>query len=385
MKSQSIFSFLSLIFGVLLTFSLNAQDDVSADSTGYPGDGFSLEGALDLFKESESLEDFEKKLNAEDNSVNNLDLNEDDEVDYIRVVDNKEDKVHAIILTVPLNEKESQDVAVIEIEEQGEENTILQIVGDVDVYGEETFVEPFEEEAKSDGKGGPSANARIARVVVSVHFWPCVRFIYRPSYVVYASPWGWRVYPTYWRPWRPHPWRVHHSRVVVHRHHYHRVPTHRVVHAHKVYTPHRRTTTVVRTKTTTVRTTSTVKRTTTTNKATTTNKKATTTNRNTTTNKAATNKKATTTNKTSTQQKASTNNKATSGNKSTTPQNKANSTNNKSSTNKSTQPKTSQQKSSQQKSSQQKSSQQKSSQQKSSKKGGNRGGRKSGGGKGRKN
>ena len=50
MKSQSKFSIFSLLLALLTTFSLTAQDDVSADSTGYPGDGFSLEGALELFK-----------------------------------------------------------------------------------------------------------------------------------------------------------------------------------------------------------------------------------------------------------------------------------------------------------------------------------------------
>ncbi len=370
MKSQSFYSLLSLIFAFLFTFSLNAQDDVSADSTGYPGDGFSLEGALELFKESESLEDFEKKLNSEDSSVNNLDLNEDGEVDYIRVVDNMEDKVHAVILTVPMSEKESQDIAVIEIEDQGKENTILQIVGDEDVYGEETYVEPYEEEAdESDGKGGPLANARIARVVVSVHLWPCVMFMYRPAYVVYVSPWGWGVHPAFWHPWHPSPWHVYHSRVViVHRRSFRRVHTHRVVHAHRVYTPHRRTTVVVRTRTTTVRTSHTHKRTTSAKKTTTANRKTNANNKNNT----RTNQNKSTSGNRSTQQKSS-QQKSSSGNKNT----QQRSSQQRSSQQKSTQQRSSQQRSSQQRSTQQRSSQQRSSQQRSSAQrsgGGSRGG-----------
>ena len=289
MKSQSVNNLFCLIFAVLFSFSLNAKDTVSADSTGYPGDGFSLEGALELFKESKSLEDFEKKLNSEDNYVNNLDLNEDGDVDYVRVIDNMDDKAHAITLQVPLNDKESQDVAVIGIQEEGKENAVLQIIGDADVYGEETLVEPFEEEAKSDGKGGPSANARIARIVVNVYFWPCVRFIYHPTYVVYVSPWRWHYYPSYWRPWRPHPWRVCHTYRVRYHRHYHVTHTHRVTRAHRVYTPHRRTSTVVRTRTTTVK-----KRTTVVNKKTNTaNKKASVANQK----ASAANKKASTANK----------------------------------------------------------------------------------------
>lgn len=332
MKSQSVYNLFSFIFAVLVSFSLNANTNVSADSTGYPGDGFSLEGALELFKESKSLEDFEKKLNSEDNYVNNLDLNEDGEVDYIRVIDNMEDKSHAITLQVPLNEKESQDVAVIGIEEQGKENAVLQIIGDEDVYGEETLVEPFEEEAKSNGKGGPSANARIARIVVNVYFWPCVRFIYHPTYVVYVSPWRWHYYPRYWRPWRPHPWRVCHTHRVRYHRHYHVTHTHRVVHAHRVYTPHRRTTTTVRTRTTTVRTVKKSKVSVANQKAKTANKKASVANKKATT----ANKKASVANQKATKanQKAKTANKKANvaNKKATTANKKANAANRKANT-----------------------------------------------------
>ena len=51
------------------------------------GDDFSLEGALAMFKKANSLEEFEKLLNEENNHVNNLDLNNDDDIDYIVVED----------------------------------------------------------------------------------------------------------------------------------------------------------------------------------------------------------------------------------------------------------------------------------------------------------
>ena len=52
-----------------------------------PGDYFSLEGALELFKKSSSPEEFERMLNDEDSKVNNLDLNGDGDIDYLRVID----------------------------------------------------------------------------------------------------------------------------------------------------------------------------------------------------------------------------------------------------------------------------------------------------------
>ena len=242
---------LSFLLSLCISFTLSAQDIDTADSTGLVGDHFSLEGALALFKKAESPENFEKLLNEEENKVNNLDLNEDGKIDYIRVIDNMEDDVHALVLQVDVSANEAQDVAVIEIEKQGSENALLQIIGDEDVYGEEVIVEPFEEQVEMDGKG-PNADLHVTRVVVNVWFWPSVRFMYRPAYRVYVSPWGWNRYPRYWRPWRPLTWRayhVHHVRVF--RPHCRVVRTHRVVRAHRVYTPHRRSSKVVRTRTTT--------------------------------------------------------------------------------------------------------------------------------------
>ena len=234
------------------TSSSSSATTIIADSTGLPGDHFSLEGAIELFKKSNSLEDFEKKLNKENSDVNNLDLNEDGKVDYIRVIDNMDNDVHAIVLQVPVNEVESQDVAVIEIEKNGEEEAMLQIVGNEDLYGEEDYVEPYETKVEGS-KRGP-APAEVTRIVVNVWFWPSVRYIYGPRYRVWVSPYRWGYYPNYWRPWRPRPWRVHYTRCAVYRPSYRVVTTHRVVRAHRVYTPVRRSSTIVRTKTTRVTT-----------------------------------------------------------------------------------------------------------------------------------
>jgi hypothetical protein len=144
MKTLRISPLLGAFALLLFSSPLFAQSEMEADSTGLPGDNFSLEAAIELFKKSDSPEDFEKRLNSEGNDVNNLDLNEDGEIDYIRVVDNMEGDVHALALQVAVSEKESQDVAVIEIEKQGAENAILQIVGDEELYGEQTIAEPFE-------------------------------------------------------------------------------------------------------------------------------------------------------------------------------------------------------------------------------------------------
>ena len=241
---------------LLLAQPLLAQSDEVAE-TGFAGDHFSLEAALELFKKSSSLEEFEELLNTESEGVNNLDLNEDGEIDYIRVEDNVDGDVHAVVLQVPVSEEESQDIAVIEIEKTGAESAILQILGDEDIYGETTIVEPVGEEVEASGKGGPSADYQFNYVVVNVFAWPCVRFVYTPGYRPWRSPFRWRTYPRWWRPWRPAPFRTYRTRVVVYQPRYRVVRTHRVVRAHRVYTPRRRSSTVVRTRTASVRTTKT--------------------------------------------------------------------------------------------------------------------------------
>jgi hypothetical protein len=249
MKTHSLFFTFSFLGAMLLSVALPAQDYNPADSTGLPGDHFSLEGALDLFKKSQSLEEFEKLLNTEDNHVNNLDLNEDGKIDYIRVVDRIDGTAHSIVLQVPVSQKESQDVAAIEIEKNGAESAVLQIVGDESLYGKQVTAEPSDESddpgVKRGGRGGPAWEMPPMGIIVNVWFWSPIRFIYRPAYVPYVSPWYWGYYPGFWHPWRPYPWGWFHARVRPYWAHYRVVNTCRVTHAHAIYVPHRTTSTIV--------------------------------------------------------------------------------------------------------------------------------------------
>jgi hypothetical protein len=230
-----------------MTFAQGAEVVNLQDSTGMPGDHFSLAGALQQFKEATSLEDFEQRLNTEANGVNNLDLNQDGETDYVRVEDHVEGNSHAIVLQVPVNETESQDIAVIELEKNGESSALLQILGDEEVYGEQVIVEPTGDDVEKSSGRGPAMPeiSYLPAVVVNVWGWPTVRFVYAPAYRPYVSPWKWRHYPGWYRPWRPAPWRRHYVRCAPFRVHYRPVTTHRVVVAHGVYRPHRHTSVVV--------------------------------------------------------------------------------------------------------------------------------------------
>ena len=229
------------------------------DSTGLPGDNFSLQGALAMFKQASSIEEFEKLINTENKNVNNLDLNGDGEIDYIKVIDKSEKDAHAFVLQVAVSENENQDIAVIELEKTGDTTAILQIVGDEEIFGEQTIVEASDEGDEmynnTDAKdNGPSTVfLEFNRIVVNVFLWPSVRFVYRPAYVPWVSPWSWRHYPGWWRPWHPLAWHIYHPRVFVYRRHCAVVYTHRVVVAHRIYTPYRTNSTIVRTRTTVAR------------------------------------------------------------------------------------------------------------------------------------
>ena len=219
-----------------------------SEETGMPGDHFSLHGALEMFKKAGSVEEFEKYINEQDNGVNNLDLNEDGNVDYISVYDNQDKEAHAIVMQIAISEDEMQDIAVIEVEKTGKDYAILQIIGDEEIFGEEIIVEASdgnEEEFEylPPAKGGLSDNTdfRSSIIVVNVWTWPTVRFIYSPVYKPYRSPWHWKHYPTWYRPWRPLTWHVFHPFALRHRHAgFRTVTTHRVVTAHRVYSVHRK-------------------------------------------------------------------------------------------------------------------------------------------------
>lgn len=206
-------SFISIAFVCMLMMANNLfAQQASTDSTGLPGDNFSLQGALQMFKESKSLEEFEKKLNTADNHVNNLDLDGNNSIDYIRVIDKKADgDSHAIILQDVVSKTESQDVAVIEIQKTGKETAMLQIVGDKELYGDSVYVEPVDQsELKSGQKGPASAVNGLRFIIVNVWFWPCVPIMYDPYYVPWVSPWSWGYYPGWWNPWYPMGWRFYH-------------------------------------------------------------------------------------------------------------------------------------------------------------------------------
>ena len=223
---------LNCLFAVLIIPGLSAQ--YNTERSGYEGDYFSLEGTLEMFKDSRTIRDFERKLNTRDQWINNLDLNYDGQTDYIRVEHRRQGKLHIIILQALVNQYETQDVAVIEIEQVNRQEAILQIIGDEDLYGEEVIVEPIAGYADSR-RGYQSDYGEF----VNVYYWRAVQDILRPQYTVYTSPYRWQYYPTWWNSWRPVTWNVFQPRIIVYRRPYRVINRYRIIRARNFYRPYR--------------------------------------------------------------------------------------------------------------------------------------------------
>ena len=216
MKKFIITSILVALFSTSMT--VKAQD-YQEEYLGLPGDNLNLYAVMKLFQESKTLEDFERNLNDQNSNINNLDLNNDNLVDYIRVMDNIDGDVHNIVLQIAVSKRENQDVAVFNVMRFNNGQVQIQLTGDEELYGRNYIVEPiFDDggETPNPGYTGNDQNLTYVRTTtVEIAAWPVVRYIYLPSYRGWHSSWYWDYYPSYWNPWRPYYWHYYYG------YHYH--------------------------------------------------------------------------------------------------------------------------------------------------------------------
>lgn len=223
---------------------------------GLPGDNLNLYAVMKLFQESKTLEDFERNLNDEKNRINNLDLNGDNYIDYIRVIDNVDGNVHNIVLQVPVSKNEAQDVAVFTVERLSDGQVMIQLTGDEDLYGRNYIIEPIFDESVNGETPNPGYTGNVTNVYgrnvtiirttpVQIAAWPVISFIYSPSYIVWHSGWYWGYYPSYWHAWHPFYWHYyygyHYNMYDVYYGYYRRWDNHRYAHWNDNYYNNRRT------------------------------------------------------------------------------------------------------------------------------------------------
>jgi hypothetical protein len=182
MKQRIVISCLLLLF-TIPHYPIVAQEKVSSsEPAAEAAEGLNLVAFGELFKGSEDLQAFERAVNNPDVGINNLDLDENDEVDFIRVVEEVADDTHVIVLQALLGKEEFQDIATIEVEKTGDNQYSLQIRGDESIYGADYYVQPAD---------------------VYVYKWPVINAIYRPLYRPYRSVFYFGSYPNWYRPYRP--------------------------------------------------------------------------------------------------------------------------------------------------------------------------------------
>jgi hypothetical protein len=227
--------------------ALKAQPDRD-EYLGLPGDNLNLYAVMKLFQESKTLEAFERTLNDENSRINNLDLNGDNFIDYIKVVDYVDGNNHNIVLRVAVNKYENQDVAVFTVQRFRDGEVQVQLIGDEALYGKNYIIEPYYDNYYAGGTPNPGYSGGNATVVnttrIEIGAWPIVRFIFAPGYIAWHSSWYWGYWPTYWHPWRPCYWDYyygyHYNWYHDYYKYYHRSDHYRYDHWNNFYTSNRR-------------------------------------------------------------------------------------------------------------------------------------------------
>ena len=220
-------AFLLLFFATIV--SINAQDkleEASNDLLNLPGDNLDLYATLDLFQNSKTIEEFESSLNDEKTGINNLDLNLDGDVDFIKVVTQKEGDDFTFVLQVNVSDTETQDVGTILVSKDKEDKVGVQMVGDENLYGKDFVIEPkLKTAAVTANPGYSGADTIVVKsepaTVVVVESEPIVHYVYSPAYMPYYSPYYYGYYPPYYHPYPVISINIYFGRNRHHHNHYH--------------------------------------------------------------------------------------------------------------------------------------------------------------------
>lgn len=109
--------------------------DVNVQTVIPASDGLDLKAVGALLKKAENAEQLENLLNSPSEGVNNLDLDEDGKVDYIKVTEYGNDQVKGFSLTTEPAPGEVQELATIEVEKVSDTDARVQIHGNEQIYG----------------------------------------------------------------------------------------------------------------------------------------------------------------------------------------------------------------------------------------------------------
>jgi len=169
----------SLLFVVLMLTTTQCMTQnritVSAQNNDI-SNNLDLKAVATAFGESKNLQDFEQRLNDYDSGISNLDLNNDGQVDYLRVIEKTDNNIHVVVIQAVLGKDVFQDVATIVVDRDNNSNTSVQIIGDPYIYGDNYIIEP----------------SYLYTPSIFSWFWGS-------NYNSWYSPYYWGYYPNYYR------------------------------------------------------------------------------------------------------------------------------------------------------------------------------------------
>ena len=194
---KRVFLFLAMLLMGVLTFA-EETITVSANSEDI-SQSLDLRVVAKLFAEASTTEQFENMLNDPDSAFSNLDLNGDNQIDYLRVVEAGTANNKLIVIQAVLAKDIYQDVASIYVEKDSKTQEVsVQIIGDEYIYGTNYIIEPV----------------YIYRPIIYNWLWS-------PRWYCWESPWYWGYYPSWWyyRPCYAYHW--YYDRCYRFHHHHH--------------------------------------------------------------------------------------------------------------------------------------------------------------------
>lgn len=171
---KRVFLFLAMLLMGVLTFA-EETITVSANSEDI-SQSLDLRVVAKLFAEASTTEQFENMLNNPDSAFSNLDLNGDNQIDYLRVVEAGTANNKLIVIQAVLAKNIYQDVASIYVEKDTKTQEVsIQIIGDEYIYGTNYIIEPV----------------YVYRPIIYNWLWS-------PRWYCWESPWYWGYYPSWW-------------------------------------------------------------------------------------------------------------------------------------------------------------------------------------------
>lgn len=138
-----------------------------------------LNAVAAAFAESNSVREFEQILNSSRYMINNLDLNRDGWIDYIRVIETSRGYYHTLLLQACVAPGMFQDIATL-VAERRPDVLYVEVIGDPYLYGYNYIVRP-----------------------VFVRRPPMWNVYGHATYAVWSSPYYYGYYPSYYTQPKP--------------------------------------------------------------------------------------------------------------------------------------------------------------------------------------